>query len=152
MTYEVASIVVPGKGLTNSAALAVDAAVKEYDELLHFGYNPTNEDWCVYRKLPRGFVDAPYVIDGEPVIIVLGFGDRIPHPDEVNRRLYETDALRHGDRLLKEMNENNLRLKRAREEENEALTQEVAERMELAMRKEGQSPVVKVFFQKGRHR
>lgn len=143
-------ILVPGLGITNSEALKVDAAVKEYDELLHFGFNPTNQDWCVYRKLPRGYQNAPYHIDGEPVLIVLGFQDRIPSPEQAVKRLWETDALRHGDAILKRMNAANERLKKEQDEEFDAVTQEAAERIELALRKQGDSPVVKVYFQKGR--
>lgn len=145
-------ILIPGKGLVSTEALKVDAAVKEYDELLHFGFNPANEDWCIYRKLPRDFKEAPYYIDGEPVIIVLGFQDKIPTPFQAVKRLWETDALRHGDALLKRMNAENECLKKEQDEKFEEVTQEVAERAEFALRQQGESPVVKVFFQKGRRR
>lgn len=139
------TILVPGHGFLNSEASLVNDAVKEYDSLLYFGFNPTNQDWCVYRKLPRGFPDAPYYIEGEPVIIVLGFQDKIPSPHQAVKRLWETDALRHGDTILKKMNEDNLKLKKEQDEIRDAQMQEVAERLALVYRQHGIGPA-KVFF------
>lgn len=143
------TILVPGRGLFNVDAARVDAAVREYDERLSFGFNPANEDWCVYIKLPRGFENAPYYIENEPVWIVLGFQHRIPSPDEAIKRLYETDALKHGSALLDKMNAENERLKKKQAEEFEAQMDEATERVEHALRYHGKSPITKIYFTRG---
>ena len=147
-------ILVPGRGLVNVAAMRADEAAREYDERLNFGFNPTNGDWCVFIKLPRDYEYAPYFIEGNPVAIVLGFGrDNIPSPERIKQRLWETDSYRHGDQLLKNLNEANEKLKKEQAEKVDEQIQEAAERAEHALRHMGESPVTKVFFQKvGRRR
>ncbi len=132
----------------NMEAFAADEAAREYDERLNFGFNPVHKDWVVFIRLPRDYEFAPYHIDGEPVAIVLGFGkDAIPSREQVQKKLWETDALRHGEKLLDNLNKHNEELQKERNERLDEITQEAAERMEHALRYEGKSPVVKVFFQ-----
>lgn len=146
-------ILVPGKGLVNMDALRVDTAVREYDERLRFGYNPVNQDWIVYIALPRDYVGAHYHIDGEPVMPVLGFGGRIPAPSEATRKLYETDAWRHGNKLYKKMLADNAKLKKQRDEEHEAEIEEAVERAAHAINYYTGEGTTKVFFGgKGRRR
>lgn len=144
------NILVPGLGMVNPEAMRVNEAVKEYDERLRFGFNEVNGDWVVYILMPRDF-DAYYFIDGSPVYPVLGFGDSIPSPDEAVRRLYETDTLRHGDAILDRMNRDNEYLRVSHDKDMAEFDEEMAERVEFELRKEGHSPISKVFFQiKGR--
>lgn len=146
-------ILVPGRGIVNVAAMRVDAAVREYDERLRFGYNPTNEDWIVYIALPRDYEGAHYHIDGEPVMPVLGVGREIPPPSVVTRRLYETDAWRHGNKLYDKMLAENERQKKINQEEADAEIAEAVERAEHAINYYTGEGTTKVFFGgKGRRR
>lgn len=139
-------ILVPGKGIVNVDALRVDTAVREYDERLRFGYNPVNQDWIVYIALPRDYQGAHYSIDGEPVMPVLGFAGRIPQPSEATRKLYETDAWRHGNKLYDKMLKENERLKKKNAEDAEAEIAEAVERAEHAINYYTGEGTTKVFF------
>ena len=144
--YHPTMIEVPGRGLVNLDAARVDAAVREYDERLRFGYNPTNDDWCVYIQYPRDFEGAPYLIDGTPVMPVLGFGKEIPSVGYAMNRLNETDQWKHGKRTMEKMEREHEALKKARQVEQDELTQEAAERVEHAMRYYGESPVTRIYL------
>lgn len=148
MGSEPTNILVPGQGMVNSAALRVSEALKEYDERLRFGYNETNGDWIAYIVMPRDF-EAAYFIDGQPVYPVLGFGTEIPSPELALKRLHEADTRRQD--VLKRMNAENERIAKIRKDEMEEFDAEMAERIEFELRKEGLSPISKVYFQlKGR--
>lgn len=141
------SIWTPGRGDKYPEAERVNAAAMEYDERLRFGFNEQNGDWVLYIKMPRDF-DAFYYIDGEPVFPVLGFGNEIPTPEKAIERLAAADTLRHGTRILDKMNKDNERLQKHRDNEASAFHEEIAERIEFGLRKEGASPFGRVFFQK----
>lgn len=140
-------ILVPGRGLVNLDALRVDKAVKEYDERLSFGYNPTNGDWVVYIQLPRDYQGAWYQIDGENVMPVLGVGTTVPSPEAVTKRLYETDAWRNGKEMYDSMLRHNEKLKAAQKEQADQLDLEVAERLASVKKKmDGQGETTKIYF------
>ena len=142
------NILVPGQGMVNPAALRVSEAIKEYDERRRFGYNETNGDWIIYIVMPRDF-EAAYFIDGQPVYPVIGFGTDVPDPEYALKRLYTADSRRKN--VLKRMNEENARLEAERKNEMAEFDEEMAERIEFELRKEGLSPISKVYFQlKGR--
>lgn len=144
MSADPLEIYVPGRGMVNPQAERVNDAVKQEDERLRFGFNPKNKDWIIYILMPRDF-DAAYYIEGEPVYPVLGFGDRIPSPDEAVRRLREVDTRRTDVR--KAMNKANDARAHAREKEAQDWDAEMAERIEFELRKKGQSPISRVYFQ-----
>lgn len=144
-------ILVPGRGMVNASAMAVDTAVQEYDELLRFGFNPANSDWVVYRQLPRDFEFAPYYIDDQPVLPVLGFGTEIPSPEQALKRLYETDAWRHGQKLYDNMLKENERIKKEQNQVYEDQMEEALERAEHALRYENQQQN-KIYFQNVKRR
>jgi hypothetical protein len=147
------NIEVPGRGLVNLQAMRVDEAVRGYDERLRFGFNTQNGDWVIYIQLPRDFEHPPYRIDGEPMLPVLGFGHDIPSVDYALKRLDETDAMKHGSKIYDKMLAHNEAIKKEQEEKWQEQLTEAAERMEHALRKEGQgSSTTKIFFQKGRRR
>jgi hypothetical protein len=132
--------------MVNPAAMRVNDAVKEYDERLRFGFNQANGDWIVYILMPRDF-DAAYYIEGQPVYPVLGVGTEIPHPEDILKRLYRADTLRNGEAILDKMNKDNDYLRKQRANEMAEFDEEMAERIEFELRKEGLSPITKVFFQ-----
>ena len=139
-------ILVPGRGMTNVSAMLVDNAVKEYDELLRFGFNTANGDWVIYRQLPRDFEFAPYYIDGLPVIPVLGFGKEIPSPDFALKRLHETDAWKHGERVYDNLLKENEKIKAEQAAAYEEEMDEAMERVEHALRYAENQPK-KFYFQ-----
>jgi hypothetical protein len=140
------AILVPGRGLVNLDAERVNKAVMEYDERLRFGYNPANDDWIIYIRMPQSF-EAYYYIDDEPVYPCIGFGTSIPAPEYALHRLKAADTLRHGERILNEMNRLNEKWRAERDAEAADHTAEVAERIEFEVRKDGQTDkYTKVFF------
>lgn len=145
-------ILVPGRGVINFDALRVDRAVKEYDERLSFGYNPKNEDWVVYIKLPRDFKDAWYQIEGENVMPVLGVGKEIPIPDAVIKRLWETDAWRNGEEIYDNMLKHNAAIKAEQNEQADQLNQEVAERIAHVQNHFEGKGATKVYFNGAKRR
>lgn len=140
-------IEVPGRGMVEVAAMRVDAAVQEYDSRLRFGFNPTNSDWVVYIQYPRDFEGAPYMIDGTPVMPVLGVGKDIPAPHTVVSRLQEMDGWKRQADFHKQHVANFERAKKEREDRKYEESQEVAERIEHVMRANGHDTgVTKIFF------
>ncbi len=141
------NILVPGRGLVNLDALIVDRAVKEYDERLSFGYNPQNEDWVVYIKLPRDYQGAWYQIEGENVMPVLGVGKGVPSPEIVTRKLYETDAWRNGEEMYNNMLKHNEKIKASQQAQADHLNLEVAERLASVKQKlDGEGKSTKIYF------
>jgi hypothetical protein len=139
-------IYTPG-GMVNSAAIKVESKLREYDERLCFGFNPANRDWIAYVKMPRDF-DAAYYIDGYPVYPVYGFGNDIPEPDEALYKIMSIDTQRHPH-LLEKMNKANARVQAEQEALLEEVYEETAERIEHALRKEGETKFSKVFMSGG---
>lgn len=134
MSNDTVSIMVPGRGLVNASALAVDKAVNEYDERLHFGFNEVNQDWFIYIHMERDF-PATYRIEGQPVYPIRGFGDEIPTPENAVNALREMDTWQNNFDLAKMNHENEKRLIEQRK--SDGLIDEAAERIFHAMRKEG---------------
>jgi hypothetical protein len=129
------NIWIPGKGEYDIRVYRVDKAVREYNERLMFGRNEDTGDWCVFIKAP-----SPQ----EP-IAVLGFGDSIPEPDAAIKRLYESDTLRHGNKILDNVIREQEAYRKQLDYNADQATQDSAERIEHMMRMRGDSPIVKSF-------
>ena len=129
------NIWIPGKGEYDIRVWRVDNAVREYNERLMFGRNEDTGDWCV-------FIKAPHPQDPIPV---LGFGSEIPHPDDAVKRLYESDTLRHGDAILKQVIREQKEYRDRLDYAADQATQDSAEHIEHMMRMRGDSPVIKSF-------
>lgn len=104
-------------------------AVQDYDPNLEFGFNERTKQWCVYLK--RGAMAASADAD----LPILGF-DHIPGRDEVQRRLYQSDALRRGHEILDQINRHNDDIHRRSDAVSDEDTQ-LAETLEWALRKTG---------------
>lgn len=128
-------IYIPGQGVTNLEGRGLDRFVNEYDERLSFKRNPATGDFCIYIRMERG--------SDPPEVPVIGFGPNMPSRDEVQRRLYNADTMRHGERLLNAMNEHNERLKQVGRDAADEAAWDTTERIEKFMRKHGKSPIVK---------
>jgi hypothetical protein len=122
------------------AALRVERVVNEYDEQLTFGRNEETGQWCVFL-----------VRRGEQPLPILGF-DHIPHPEDVLKRLYQSDSKRRGNEILDEMNRHNAQAEKEREVVASEADARLAEVAEWALRTEGKTPHKKVVLGKGRQR
>lgn len=130
------NIVVPGRGLVNLEAEAVNRAVQEEDSRLRFGWNEVNQDWIVYILMPRGF-DAYYRIEDQPVYPVVGFGSTIPDPRDAIERLRAADGRRHGFKILNQLNKDNERVRQLGRDKQAESIGDTADRIEHMTRKDG---------------
>lgn len=121
----------PGSHYTREVT-TLNRVLRAYDERLHFGRNEDNGDWCVFIKMEPGMVPE--------MVPVLGFQDKIPDPDELLRRVQAADTKRHGDYVLKQMNEHNEQLKRESAREAEDAEWQLAEAMESFLHAQGRTP------------
>lgn len=125
-----ATIYIPGIGQTSTESRAVDKAVNEYDERLNFRRNEDTGQWCVYIKMPHGEAPVP----------VFGF-DQIPSPLFAVESLHKADSLRHGEKILDEMNKRNDDLLIPYNEAADDANGQMADAFEWAYRKMGSAKV-----------
>jgi hypothetical protein len=116
----------------------VDAAVRQYNERLSFKLNEDTQDYCIYMRMPYPEPDLP----------ILGFGREIPHPDLACKKLWESDTMIHGDKILKDILKSQEDFKNAKRYAADQATEDSAERIEHVMRMKGDSPVIKSFSKK----
>lgn len=117
---------VPGRGNIDLSEYRVDKAVNEYDERLYFARNLSTGQWCIYLR----------TVPSEPDLPLLGF-DEVPHPEDAIKRLYRADTLRHGEKILDEMNRHNEKIREQARKDAAEAAEELAEVVEWAHRKEG---------------
>lgn len=129
----------PGRGMVNLDARRVDRAVQEYDERLFFSRHPQTGQWTVFIKIERDLPDEfGTVVSGTRAFPVLAFND-IPEPSEATRRLYESDAIRHGTRILDKIHENNERVREPLRRKAEEAQEQLAEVVESYMHDQGET-------------
>lgn len=129
----------PGSARVDRHEARVDRAVQEYDQRLRFGRNEATGDWCIFIKFPPNDEGFPELYP------ILGFGREVPGPHEALKRLYEADTLRHGARMLDQMNAHNEKLKAASEPEIEAAKDELVLGIESYARNQGQTGYSKSY-------
>ena len=113
---------------------------KDYDKRLFFRQHPDTNDWCVFVEMPRG--EDPYPVVGWP-------DGYLPDVNTVMDRIKEGDTLRNGDRMYNESVKSQFAHKAELERKSSEASEMAAEVAEFAMRKQGLSPVVKVFMNGG---
>lgn len=123
-----------GRGMVDSDVVAVDRVVNEYDERLYFDRNQESGQWCVFLKTPPAEPDLP----------IFGW-DYIPDGEAALRRIYQADALRHGEEILHQMDRDNDERMRPYEEATQDAIGEVAEGLEWGFRKMGKHPNPRIF-------
>jgi hypothetical protein len=123
------------------AASAASQAAKEYDARLGFGRNEETGQWVVFIR--QGETEETRGGD----LPILGF-DTIPSPDNVKKRLYESDAVRRGSEILDQINRHNQEINRQFEDAAEEATWGAAEAMEWFNRQEGTHPNPRIFVSK----
>ena len=126
-------------GLEAREANAARMAAKEYDPNLDFGKNEKTGQWCVY--LMQGTIEGARKGD----LPVLGF-DKIPSPDEVKKRLYDSDAVRMGKELLDQINKHNDDIHQEYRDRTTNAEGQLAEAFEWGMRKENMTPHRKIYI------
>ncbi len=131
-------IYIPGRGSVDSSVYKVDAAVRQYNERLSFKLNEDTQDYCIFMRMPYPEPDLP----------ILGFGREIPHPDLACKRLWESDTMIHGDKILNDILKSQEDFKNAKRYAADQATEDSAERIEHVMRMKGNSPVIKSFSKK----
>lgn len=128
-------IYIPGRGNVDSDVYKVDRAVNQYNDRLSFEFNEAGQDYCIFMRMP--YPERP--------VIILGFGNRVPHPDEACKRLWESDTLRHGERILNDILKSQEDFKNTKRYAADQASGDSAERIEKFLRDRGKSPVIKVF-------
>jgi hypothetical protein len=117
-------------------ALPVRAAIQSYDERLEFGFHPATGQWVAALNMENRHPDGP--------MIVMGWNE-IPNPRDAVQRLQAADTRRHGDDMLKRLNDHNEQVRKEQATEaNEAIA-ETAEAFEWAYRREGKHPNPRIF-------
>lgn len=118
---------------------AARQACREYDPNLDFAFNEETQQWCVYLK--AGTMRASENGDWP----ILGFmpKDRIPGPDEIKKRLYETDAFRIGQEMIDAWQRHNDSLQK----DHSDADRQLAETAEWGFRKMGSDKApIKVYM------
>lgn len=128
-------IYIPGRGSVDSNVFKVDQAVNKYNERLSFGLNEETQEYCVFMRMP-----SP-----EPLLPILGFGRVVPHPDLACKRLWESDTMIHGDKILNDILKSQEAYRATLRYNAEQASGDSSERVEQFLRGKGHSPVVKVF-------
>ena len=128
----------PRMGEVDVRVWKVNQAVKEYDERLSVGRNEETGDWCVYIKMPPGSYVELYPVHG--------LGPEMPtDPQPILEHLWKIDAARHGTQLLRDLEkgQEKWRAEQIRKQLEPNII--LADVMEFAMRRFGQTPYTKVF-------
>ena len=128
-------IYIPGRGSVDSGVYKVDAAVRQYNERLSFGLNEDTQEYCIFMRMPHP----------EPTLPILGFGREVPHPDVACKKLWESDTMIHGDKILKDILKSQDEYKKMLRYNSDQASADSAERVEHLMRMNGDSPVIKSF-------
>lgn len=134
MPAAASKIWLPGFGMADVGMASLDKAVQEYDELLRFGRNEETGQYCVFM-----------VKRGEAPLPVLGFNE-LPSVERVMRRLYETDTMRHGRRLLDQIERHNRELEKANEAAAVEAEGHLAEAIEWGARQDATTRYRRVFM------
>jgi len=110
-------------GMVNIRVWRLNQAAAEYDPRLMVGRNEIHGDWVVYMKM--GPLSPPHPV------LHLGFDEsELPEPEDLKRKLYRMDTVRHGEKILDDMIRHNDRLeaeqRRAADEATELAAEALA--------------------------
>lgn len=125
---------VAGRGMVDSDVLSVERVINEYDERLYFDRNPETGQYCVYLK----------TVPSEPDLPIFGW-DYVPDGEAALRRIYQADALRHGEEILDQIDRANTEKTRPYDEAVDEATGQLAEAFEWGFRKMGAHPESRIF-------
>lgn len=124
IAHEEQKLYIPGQGFVDLHLRRAMKVVKDYDERLILAKHEHTGDWVAFIQL------GP-----DRMFPVIGFGKELLHPDEIRRILEQADTHRHGDRILRQIQEHNDRLQRAARAHTTEAIEEAAERADFGFRK-----------------
>lgn len=119
----------PGVGVVPSHIRTAQQAVEAYDSRLELGFDQRNQQWVVLWK------DA---VDGAP-FPVMGLGRELPGYEKIQEILYRGDTVRRGGEVVRDVVRRNEERKRQSRAEFRETTGEVAEALEHAFRRMGET-------------
>jgi hypothetical protein len=134
------ALYLPDVGLTGSDERAASKAVREYDADCRLGQRKDTGEWIVYMTNPA---------TGEP-FPVLGLGTRLPSPDEILRRMYQTDVRRHGDKIFRDIMRRQDAAHAAQKQKADDASEAVADALVSGYRKQGHNPFPRIFVPGGK--
>lgn len=117
---------IPGAGEVDVKIVACQRVCREFDDRLELARHELTGDWVVFIKVDRGNLYP-----------VIGIGRELCSPDELRERLWKADAKRHGDKVLRQINEHNEKLKRESRSRALEADEQIAEAFEWGFRQEG---------------
>ena len=130
-----AQLWLPGKGLVPAHMRSAQQIVEEYDQDLTLGRHEQTGEWVVLLK--RGPEGRPFP--------VFGLGIELPAPEQIQKRLVESDVRRNGAEIV-------MQIRRRQElaaKESRALASDAAghaaEALDWGFRKEGKHPSPRIF-------
>lgn len=91
-------------GMVDLRVWRLNEAAKEYDPRLMVGRNEHNGYWTVY--ITTGPLTPPH-----PVLALDRDEAKLPDSEGLKRKLYQMDTVRHGQKMLDDMNRHNEELK-----------------------------------------
>jgi hypothetical protein len=131
------TLVVPGRGEVEigqrSEYKAAFKALKEYDSRLLLARHAQTDEWVVFLE------HGPVEMGGAPYPI-LGLGRELPHPDDIKKRLFQVDAVRNGEEILRQINATNTQLRKEKAAEADDATGQLAEGIESFLNAKGKTP------------
>lgn len=115
---------IPGQGFVDFRLRNAVKAVEEYDDRLILARHEYTGDWVAFVQL------GP-----DRMFPVIGFGRDLPEPDEIRRILEKHDTRRHGEKILRDIQEHNDRLQKEIRDRADEGSGIAAEAMEWGVRK-----------------
>lgn len=134
IAHEEQKLYIPGQGFVDFHLRRAMKAVEEYDDRLILAKHEHTGDWVAFVQL------GP-----DRMFPVVGFGKDLPQPDEIRRILERDDTRRHGDKILRQIQETNDRIQREKRAAATEAIEQAGEYAEFGFRKyTGQKP--KIFI------
>lgn len=124
IAHEEQKLYIPGQGMVDLHLRRAMKAVEQYDDRLILARHEHTGDWVAFVQL------GP-----DRMFPVIGFGKELPHPDEIRRILEQADTHRHGDKILRQIQEHNDRLQREKRAATTEAIDEAAEYADFGFRK-----------------
>jgi hypothetical protein len=125
----------PGQGFVPSYMRAALRAVEEYDEDLTLGRHEPTGDWVVLLK--RGPEGRPFP--------VFGLGTELPAPEQIKKRLYDSDVRRNSARITSQIIRRQEERAREVRRQAEEASGHAAEALAWGHRKMGSHPSPRIF-------
>ena len=125
-------IYIPGIGFQSDEIVALNVALRKYDENLSFRLNERDGNYCIFQRLPeRAMLSIQEGTTDFPVKTFQPKG-RIPGVDECMKWVYEQDSWRQDH--LEQVQRHNKRLRAQKDAAFQEVNREGAERLEFIAR------------------